>query len=292
MHNYTNDLLTLLLIILAIMCLFFMPFLLYACFSKFSEWRIRKNRKHYFNLNKQRCAKSRDLGKALIKSYRQYEECIQKLSLNQCIECSNAVVSNSASDPVKYILKYSNISNTLDDIKRLEFISNFFIDYLLFIDEMTKTGISIRKKLPIFYKLFANKRKLPFIVCDLDFDLFSSIERPFLLFSYTSPAGRSQKQNKIVLDILIIEELVSKISESINKRGHTRLQRSMMTNDLREAIKKRDNYTCCKCGNSIYNEPNLLLEVDHIIPVSKGGKTEASNLQTLCWRCNRIKSDK
>ena len=39
-------------------------------------------------------------------------------------------------------------------------------------------------------------------------------------------------------------------------------------------------------------EPNLLLEIDHIIPVSKGGLTEESNLQTLCWKCNRSKSDK
>ena len=64
-----------------------------------------------------------------------------------------------------------------------------------------------------------------------------------------------------------------------------------MTQDLREAIKKRDNYTCCKCGNSVFKEPNLLLEVDHIIPVSKGGLTVESNLLTLCWRCNREKAD-
>ena len=37
---------------------------------------------------------------------------------------------------------------------------------------------------------------------------------------------------------------------------------------------------------------NLLLEVDHIIPISKGGKTEPDNLQTLCWKCNRTKSNK
>lgn len=46
------------------------------------------------------------------------------------------------------------------------------------------------------------------------------------------------------------------------------------------------------CGNSTYNEPNLLLEVDYILPVAKGGLTEESNLQTLCWKCNRRKSDK
>ena len=80
--------------------------------------------------------------------------------------------------------------------------------------------------------------------------------------------------------------------KKVNKKGYSKTQRSAMTNDLREAIKKRDNYTCCICGNSVFNEPNLLLEVDHIISISKGGKTEASNLQTLCWRCNREKSNK
>lgn len=70
------------------------------------------------------------------------------------------------------------------------------------------------------------------------------------------------------------------------------MQRRLATPALKEAIKMRDNYTCCECGNSIYKEPNLLLEVDHIIPISKGGKTEPDNLQTLCWKCNRAKSNK
>lgn len=69
-------------------------------------------------------------------------------------------------------------------------------------------------------------------------------------------------------------------------------QRSKMTPNLREQIKKRDNYTCQKCGLSIYDEPHLLLEVDHLIPISKGGLSEESNLITLCWMCNRAKSDK
>jgi 5-methylcytosine-specific restriction endonuclease McrA len=46
------------------------------------------------------------------------------------------------------------------------------------------------------------------------------------------------------------------------------------------------------CGNSIYNKANLLLEIDHIVPESKGGYTIEENLQTLCWKCNRAKSDK
>ncbi|OON85411.1 HNH endonuclease [Oribacterium sp. C9] len=65
-----------------------------------------------------------------------------------------------------------------------------------------------------------------------------------------------------------------------------------MTSKLRQQIKERDNYTCKFCGNSTHKEPNLLLEIDHIIPVAKGGYTVEDNLQTLCWKCNRSKSDK
>ena len=32
--------------------------------------------------------------------------------------------------------------------------------------------------------------------------------------------------------------------------------------------------------------------MDHIVPVSKGGCTVEDNLQTLCWKCNRAKSNK
>lgn len=54
---------------------------------------------------------------------------------------------------------------------------------------------------------------------------------------------------------------------------------------IREFILKRDNRKCLKCGNT------LKLQLDHIIPISKGGENKLSNLQTLCNSCNSKKRD-
>ena len=67
------------------------------------------------------------------------------------------------------------------------------------------------------------------------------------------------------------------------------VERALVTDELRFEVMKRDNYRCKICGAS--SEDGVHLHVDHIIPIAKGGKTEMSNLQTLCERCNRGKSD-
>ena len=89
-----------------------------------------------------------------------------------------------------------------------------------------------------------------------------------------------------------IVELIKMLESKLTAIAFAKEQRTLMTKKMREFIKKRDNYTCRICGNSTHVEPNLLLEIDHIIPVSKGGRTVEDNLQTLCWKCNRSKSDK
>ena len=101
-----------------------------------------------------------------------------------------------------------------------------------------------------------------------------------------------QKSFPVPMTEETIAELIRVLSSKLTASAFAKEQRTLMTKKLRELILSRDNYTCCNCGNSIQKEPNLLLEIDHIIPVSKGGRTEEGNLQTLCWRCNRAKSNK
>lgn len=71
---------------------------------------------------------------------------------------------------------------------------------------------------------------------------------------------------------------------------HSKDQRKLATRGLRERIMIRDNYTCQLCGKHMPDEVGL--QIDHIIPVAKGGKTVASNLRVLCSKCNSSKSDK
>ena len=76
----------------------------------------------------------------------------------------------------------------------------------------------------------------------------------------------------------------NKFEETINQ------ERKIMNDYIRYNVLKRDNFSCQICG--ITAKDGAKLQVDHIIPVSKGGKTVMSNLQTLCERCNIGKSNK
>ncbi|MCF3100952.1 HNH endonuclease [Streptomyces roseoverticillatus] len=46
----------------------------------------------------------------------------------------------------------------------------------------------------------------------------------------------------------------------------------------------RDRFTCQQCGS------RQQLEVDHIVPVARGGTWDLRNLRTLCRSCHRLKT--
>lgn len=54
-------------------------------------------------------------------------------------------------------------------------------------------------------------------------------------------------------------------------------------------VLKRENQICSVCGNSVKDEN---VEFDHIIPWSKGGSSEESNIRLLCSRCNKKRGNK
>lgn len=55
----------------------------------------------------------------------------------------------------------------------------------------------------------------------------------------------------------------------------------------RRSLLSRDNYTCQYCGTTEHP-----LTIDHVIPKSRGGKTEWTNVVAACVSCNRKKGNK
>ena len=97
-----------------------------------------------------------------------------------------------------------------------------------------------------------------------------------------------------------VEEIKDLINKLNNKNGNfyndrhiwetiCRVERGKVSNKMRFAIYKRDKYRCQICGRS---DAFDWLEIDHIKPIAKGGKTTYDNLQTLCQSCNKEKGDK
>ena len=61
-------------------------------------------------------------------------------------------------------------------------------------------------------------------------------------------------------------------------------KRRVISGTTRQNVLMRDNYTCQICGATV--KDGAKLEIDHIIPQSKGGTNDENNLQVLCKQCN------
>lgn len=60
-------------------------------------------------------------------------------------------------------------------------------------------------------------------------------------------------------------------------------KRKALPKKLRFEVFKRDSFTCQYCGRMA---PDVVLEVDHIVPVAEGGTNDIMNLITSCHDCN------
>lgn len=219
---------------------------------------------------------------------------LQKSYKPTVYQCSRTVCDNASREPFKYICKYFGIKTDEQTLEKFEEMLNNFSAV-----EDGKESLKAEREI-ILGSIYDN---VPWVIKkfyqeDLEKNLgfdevdFSTLYFPRYVFQYTSAGGNTGTHYDVVMDIDNLNRFVLYLSEKIKFNKSAAGQRALMTSTLRERIKQRDHYTCRYCGASITNEPHLLLEIDHIIPVSKGGMTTEDNLQTLCWKCNRSKGNK
>jgi hypothetical protein len=208
--------------------------------------------------------------------------------------CSATMVKSAHNQPFKYLCKYFNIPADESNLEKIEHALNNFAAAKqgreLLLKERENLLDAVRESVPYIVRLLSKSRlskKLGFKEVDL-----TDLHYPVYTFQYVSSGGKSSFSSSIKLDIENLELFAKHLAELVKFRKSIAGQRALMTSSLREKIKSRDGYACKACGVSIQDEPNLLLEIDHKVPLSRGGITTESNLQTLCWRCNRRKGTK
>lgn len=111
--------------------------------------------------------------------------------------------------------------------------------------------------------------------------------------SYRSPKGQNSYARGIEWDwqqlhVGLAEARAERERQSTTQYLRQR-ERAIMNDRLRMQILRRDNYRCRMCGAA--GPDGAELHVDHIQPVSLGGKTLPENLQALCKACNLGKSN-
>lgn len=209
-------------------------------------------------------------------------------------EVSAAVFASAENNPLEYVVKYfypnkksypeqiQKLCQLVEELETLrdakQIIENYKVEYQQYLGDVP--DFIMENDEAGFYS------RLGFATID------ESVLTVEYKFSYTSGGGMAQRSFTVPMTEETIAELIKVLESKLTASAFAKEQRTLMTKKLREFIKTRDNFTCCNCGNSTHVEPNLLLEIDHIIPVAKGGRTVEDNLQTLCWKCNRAKSDK
>lgn len=99
----------------------------------------------------------------------------------------------------------------------------------------------------------------------------------------------NDSQRKHIIDLCNqkLDEYEQKYGKKIWK--HRARDAKPISGTIRYDVISRAKGKCEACGIS---SDERALDVDHIIPRNKGGKTEIGNLQALCYKCNSEKRDR
>lgn len=118
-------------------------------------------------------------------------------------------------------------------------------------------------------------------------------EHPELLVKYSGNFSSFRQFCLLVMDKFGWQDIEAIQSEFDSTSFYgLRFKRMYETNvklwkRISKEVFERDGYTCTYCEKT-----GGVLEVDHVIPFSKGGSDDIDNLTTACRKCNRQKRDK
>lgn len=198
----------------------------------------------------------------------------------------------SCQDYLIYQLQFKKY-DVLKDIKNIENNKRNYDLYSKEVDDIksfgkfedSADGFKLNRLLSLEKKMFDKNRLKPAVNFHISISLYCSKINGEIYDSKQKTFNSEQ-----ILEY--IKKLNNRNGSFYNDRevwdALCRVERGKVSNKMRFSIYQRDGYRCCKCGRSGYYDD---LEIDHIKPIAKGGKTTYDNLQTLCRHCNKEKGD-
>lgn len=149
--------------------------------------------------------------------------------------------------------------------------------------DTTDTPKGHKRLIKIEKSIFKSNLQKPCVGFNLEVMLIqTNIKGRYVTYKSKTFSGNQIKE--------LIRRINDKTGEFYNDReiwdAICRVERGKVSNKMRFAVYEKYDHRCAKCGRR-----NVDLEVDHIFPIAKGGKSDFHNLQALCHRCNALKSD-
>jgi len=121
---------------------------------------------------------------------------------------------------------------------------------------------------------------------------------PFCGCATTCLAAMDENRNWIGIDISpkAFELIIQRMKTEFQLFGQSTIHRTDIpkrevsrSKGIRAQLFAKQKGKCRGCEQEFYYSA---LELDHIVPRSKGGQDDNGNLQLLCGRCNRVKGDR
>lgn len=233
--------------------------------------------------------------KEVIKLNKNYRfEVIDNQSLSHSYDNEKMFDNVSCYDYLVYELQFPNNRQMyLDIINRVDKNKRLYDDYMFHIRriqlgyyEIEPVKYNVDRLLKIELKMFQEHLLSPITTFKLYVTLY-----------WINMAGNLLSTKEDSFDEYqvchIIDLLKDRSGKFYNNReiwnSLCRVERAKVSNKMRFSIYERDGYRCRMCHRRYDPE---YLEIDHIYPIAKGGKSTYDNLQTLCRRCNKEKGDK
>ena len=200
-----------------------------------------------------------------------------------CSKCENKVWLHSNNDDLTNIIDEDTLGHQHYEYL-YEYISFYEDGYMLY--ERCDSMVDDFSDLTVDYYYAANEYQSEIIKNNDSFNAEKLSKKPELLSKCDDATFEFyHNEEDIKKNKLSDDDYISFFFDK-DKIIEVKRKRTPIPQDVKNAVWNRDGGRCVECGS------NEDINLDHIIPFSKGGSNTWRNLQILCGSCNRKKSDK